>query len=110
MSCEPTVTPDDIDIPALREKYRQERDRRLRRDGQYQYLRTKDEFADSYEADPYTLVAPRAPISEDIDVAVLGGGFTGILAAVHLRKAGVGTFRNIGAKRAICKAWSSAHD
>jgi hypothetical protein len=39
MSCEPTVTPDDIDIPALREKYRQERDRRLRRDGQYQINR-----------------------------------------------------------------------
>ena len=31
--CPPTATPDDIDLPALREKYRQERDKRLRPEG-----------------------------------------------------------------------------
>ena len=95
MSCQPTATPDDIDMATLREKYRQERDRRVRRDGQYQYLRTKDEFADSYEADPYMPVLQRAPIAQDLDVAVLGGGFTGILAGVHLVKAGVTNFKII---------------
>ena len=95
MKCEPTVTPDDLDMAALREKYRRERDRRIRHDGQYQYLRTKDEFADSYEADPYMPVLPRTPIVEDLDVAVLGGGFTGILAGVQLVKAGVTNCRII---------------
>jgi len=95
MKCEPTPTPDDIDLPALREKYRQEREKRMRRDGQYQYVRSKDNHADSYEVDPHLPVMPRAPISEDLDVAVLGAGFTGILAAVSLRKAGVTNFRNI---------------
>jgi cation diffusion facilitator CzcD-associated flavoprotein CzcO len=95
MKCAPTQTPDDIDLPALREKYRQEREKRIRRDGQYQYVRTRDHYADSYEADPYTPVTPRAPLSEDLDVAVLGAGFTGILAAVSLKKAGVTNFRNI---------------
>jgi cyclohexanone monooxygenase len=95
MKCEPSQTPDDIDLPALREKYRHERERRMRRDGQYQYLRTRDDYADSYETDPHTPVAPRAALSEDIDVAVLGGGFTGILAGVSLKKAGVGNFRII---------------
>ena len=95
MKCEPTVTPDDLDMVALREKYRRERDRRIRRDGQYQYLRTKDEFAESYEADPYMPVLPRVPIVEDLDVAVLGGGFTGILAGVQLMKAGVTNCRII---------------
>jgi cyclohexanone monooxygenase len=95
MSCQPTATPDDIDMASLRERYRQERERRVRRDGQYQYLRTKDEFADSYEADPYMPVLPRAPIAQDLDVAVLGGGFTGILAGVHLMKTGISNFKII---------------
>ena len=38
MNCEPTQTPDDIDIPAIREKYRQEHDKRLRPEGQKQYV------------------------------------------------------------------------
>ena len=95
MKCQPSNTPDDIDLPALREKYRAERERRVRRDGQYQYLKTQDDYADSYETDPYTPVAPRAALNDEIDVAVLGGGFTGLLAAVSLRKAGVGNFRVI---------------
>jgi cation diffusion facilitator CzcD-associated flavoprotein CzcO len=40
-------------------------------------------------------VVARAAISEDLDVAILGGGWTGILAAYHLTQAGVTTFRNI---------------
>ncbi|HKU40727.1 MAG TPA: NAD(P)/FAD-dependent oxidoreductase [Polyangiales bacterium] len=95
MTCEPTQTPHDIDIPALREKYRQERDRRLRKDGQQQYLQTRADFADSYEHDPHTPVLPRAPISEDIDVAILGAGWSGLLTAYHLKQRGVSTFRNI---------------
>src|SRR4029077_18283307 len=94
MTCEPTVTPDDIDIPALREKYRKERERRLRPDGQKQYV-TADHFADQSETDPYTPVTPRAAISEDLDVAILGAGWSGVLAAYHLKQAGVSSFRNI---------------
>jgi cyclohexanone monooxygenase len=95
MTCEPTQTPADIDIPALREKYRIERDRRLRPEGQQQYLVTKGEFADQYEIDPHMKVVPRAAISEDLDVAILGAGWSGILAAYHLKQNGVSTFRNI---------------
>jgi cation diffusion facilitator CzcD-associated flavoprotein CzcO len=97
MTCEPTDTPapGDIDIPTLREKYRQERDKRLRREGQSQYVKTEDEFAASYEADPHMPVEPRSPISEHIDVAILGAGFSGIMAGVHLRNAGVTSFRHI---------------
>ena len=95
MKCAPTQTPDEIDLPALRERYRQERERRLRSDTSNQYVRTKDEFAETYEVDPYTPVKQRAPISEDIDLAILGAGFTGILAGVHATKAGIKSFRNI---------------
>ena len=96
MKCAPTQTPEDIDIAALREKYRQERDKRLRTRrpeavscGRSESLRTP------MTADPHMPVVPRDPISEDLDVAILGAGWTGILAAYHLKQAGITTFRNI---------------
>lgn len=96
MTCEqPTQTPQDIDIAALREKYRQEREKRLRPEGSKQYVELEDDFAGYYETDPHTPVVPREPISADIDVAVLGGGFGGLLAGAHLKKAGVEDVRII---------------
>lgn len=97
MTCEPTTVPstEEVDIPALREKYRHERDKRIRPEGQKQYVEAAKDPSHSYEADPHMPIEPRAPLSEDIDVAVLGGGFSGVLAGVHLRNAGVSNFRNI---------------
>jgi cyclohexanone monooxygenase len=97
MKCEPTQTPapEEIDIAAIREKYRYERDKRLRREGQQQYVKTEQDFAASYEADPHVPMQPRAAICEDLDVAILGAGFSGIMAGVHLRNAGVADFRHI---------------
>jgi len=95
MQCAPTQTPEDIDGAALREKYRVERDKRIRPEGQKQYLWPLGDFADNYEADPHMPVVPRDSISEDLDVAILGAGWSGILAGYHLKQAGVSTFRNI---------------
>jgi len=95
MKCAPTHTPDDIDIRSLREKYLHERDKRLRSEGQKQYVRPVGEFADNYESDPHMPVLPRDSISEDLDVAILGAGWSGILAAYHLKQAGVTNVRNI---------------
>lgn len=50
--------PRTFDLDALREKYRQERDRRLRPDGTAQYRRTAGEFG-YYAKDPIRL-APNA--------------------------------------------------
>ena len=97
MNCQPSAcpAPEDVDIPALREKYRQERTLRLRSEGQAQYVRPVDDFAEVYEGDPHMPVAQREPISEDLDVAVLGGGWAGVLTGYQLRKLGVSNFRNI---------------
>jgi cation diffusion facilitator CzcD-associated flavoprotein CzcO len=97
MKCEPTQTPTpgEIDLPAIRERYRLERNRRLRSEGQRQYLKTEEEFAAFYEGDPHMPVVPRSPVVEDVDAAVLGGGFSGIMAGVHLRNAGVTNLRHI---------------
>ena len=95
MKCEPTQTPAEVDIVSLREKYRYERDKRLVREGTNQYVQPTGKFADNYEADPHMPVVPRDPIAEDTDVVIMGGGWSGILAAYHLKQAGVTTFRHI---------------
>lgn len=95
MTCSPTLTPDDIDIPALRERYRHEREKRLRPDGQQQYFRPTGQVAEDYAADPHAPFVPRDPVSEDLDVLVVGAGLGGILAAYHLKQAGIDDIRNI---------------
>jgi len=97
MKCDPTNLPSaaEIDLPNLKERYRQERDKRMRSEGQKQYVRPVDDFSDAYTHDPHTPITPRSAISENIDAVVLGGGFSGVLAGVQLRKAGVADFRCI---------------
>src|SRR5207248_1539698 len=78
-----------FDPDALREKYREERDKRLRVDGNEQYIEVKGVFA-HYVEDPY--VAPgftREPLTDDVEIVVIGGGFGGLLASARLREAGV---------------------
>jgi len=95
--CEPTATPRaaDIDIPALRKRYEQERNKRLRKDGQHQYAEPVGQFANAYESDPHMPVEPRASLSSEIDVVILGAGFCGLLTAIEIKKAGITNFRNI---------------
>ncbi|MCW1427498.1 flavin-containing monooxygenase [Novosphingobium sp. JCM 18896] len=96
--CEPTNVPpaEEIDIPAMKAKYQQERDKRIRREGQEQYAPHEDNLThDTYEHDPFSPVVPRDALAEDVDVAVLGGGWTGLLAAYHLTKQGVTNFKVI---------------
>jgi len=93
MTCKPTRTPDDIDMAALREKYRKERDKRIRPEGNAQYYEVVGDYLDFFEIDPYSPPVARSPIKEDVDVAVLGGGFAGLLTAARLRQAGVSNLR-----------------
>jgi cyclohexanone monooxygenase len=78
-----------FDPNALREKYRVERDRRLRPEGNDQYQEVKDGFA-HFADDPY--IEPgftRAPLADEVDAVVVGGGFGGLLCAARLREAGL---------------------
>ena len=73
-------------LEAARQKYRQERDKRLE-NGPLQYLSLTDEFT-RYEADPRAEEAERAPINEACDVLIVGAGHGGLLAGAEIRKAG----------------------
>jgi len=84
-----------FDPEALREKYRRERDKRLRADGNEQYVEVKGRFAHFLD-DPYATPGfTRAPLADEVEVAVIGGGFGGLLAGARLRQAGVESIRMI---------------
>jgi len=84
-----------FDPAALKQKYLAERDKRLRSDGNEQYREIKGDFA-HYLDDPY--VEPgftRAPLTDEVEVVVIGGGFGGLLAGARLREAGIKDLRMI---------------
>lgn len=84
-----------FDPDVLAEKYLQERDKRLREDGNDQYLEVKGEFSYFVE-DPYTdEKIERSPLEDEVEVIIVGGGFGGMLAAARLREAGIDDFRII---------------
>jgi cation diffusion facilitator CzcD-associated flavoprotein CzcO len=83
-----TETPARIDREALRRKYAEERDKRLRPDGNDQYLRLTGELA-HYLDDPYTPWTERAPRTDHRTVVCVGGGFAGLVTGARLREAGV---------------------
>ena len=85
----------DFDPAALKAKYLEERNKRLRADGNEQYVEIKGDYA-HYLEDPY--VEPgftRAPLTDEVEVVIVGGGFGGLLAGARLREAGVEDVRII---------------
>jgi cation diffusion facilitator CzcD-associated flavoprotein CzcO len=85
----------DFDPDALREKYRHERDQRLRPEANDQYIEITAGFR-HYVDDPH--VDPgftRKPLTDAVDAVIVGGGFGGLLAAARLRESGVKDIRII---------------
>ena len=94
-SCTVEETDHHLDIEALKQRYREERDKRVLPQGENQYLQVSDDLATYYEQDPYSPRIEREALDIEVDAVVLGGGFAGLLAAANLRKQGVGNFRII---------------
>ncbi|MFT5574517.1 MAG: cation diffusion facilitator CzcD-associated flavoprotein CzcO [Bermanella sp.] len=76
-----------IDIAALNQRYAEERAKRLRPDGNNQYLEATGAFA-HYLNDPHAQREERKPVEDEVDVAVIGAGFGGLLCAARLKAAG----------------------
>ncbi len=83
-----------IDKDALRRKYAEERDKRLRPDGNNQYLRLQGQLS-HYLDDPYTPRVERAPKTDHVTFAFIGGGFAGLVTGARLKEAGVDDVRII---------------
>ena len=83
-----------IDKAALLAKYVEERDKRLRADGNAQYLEVKGHLA-HYLEDPYTPRVEREPKIDHVTFAFVGGGFAGLVTGARLVEAGVTDVRII---------------
>jgi cyclohexanone monooxygenase len=94
------------DIEELRAKYARERDRRIRPEGEGQYLEVAGDFAHFADQDPNApQPAPREPLTDRIEVAIIGGGFSGMLAAARLRESGIHDIRIIEAGADFGGTW-----
>jgi len=78
-----------IDKDALLAKYRAERDKRLRADGNAQYVELKGSHLAHYLDDPYTPFVEREPKTDHVTFAFVGGGFAGLVTGARLVEAGV---------------------
>jgi cation diffusion facilitator CzcD-associated flavoprotein CzcO len=85
----------DFNPETLREKYRSERDKRRRDDGNAQYQQVAGDFT-HYVDDPYIdKIIIRDPLEDEVDVIIVGGGFGGLITGARLREAGVKNIRII---------------
>lgn len=65
----------------IRNKYLFERDKRVRTDGSSQYIGIEGALS-HYALDPYAeSVGRRQALVTDVDVAVVGGGYNGLMAS-----------------------------
>ena len=81
-----------FDPAELKAKYRAERDKRLRKDGNEQYVEMAGEYA-HYLEDPYVKPLQRDALADEVDVLIVGGGFSGLLIGARLREAGIEDLR-----------------
>lgn len=88
------MSTDTIDHEAIRERYLAERDKRLREDGNSQYIEPTGRFAHFLE-DPYVKRVEREPLKDEVTVAIIGGGWAGLVTGARLKEAGVTDVRII---------------
>jgi len=88
------VSVTEIDTEAVRARYRAERDKRLRDDGNEQYIEPTGSFG-HYLEDPYITAPEREPMTDEVTFAFIGGGFAGLVAGARLKQAGIDDVRII---------------
>ncbi|MGH9169445.1 MAG: NAD(P)-binding domain-containing protein [Acidimicrobiales bacterium] len=88
----------------LRARYRSERDKRLRDDGNDQYVEPKGRYAHFLD-DPYVTPVEREPIRDEVTVVVVGAGFAGLATGARLKQAGVEDVRIIEGGGDVGGAW-----
>lgn len=94
-----------FDPAALRAKYAQERERRLRPDGIDQYVEIAGAFS-RFGHDPWADPNfARDPIADAVDVAIVGAGFGGLLIGARCKELGVENVRLIDKAADVGGTW-----
>jgi cation diffusion facilitator CzcD-associated flavoprotein CzcO len=78
----------EFDREAVRARYRETRDKRLRPDGPKQYLHLDGQYLHFLDDPWVTEVPEREPVFDEAEVVVIGGGFAGLLTGARLRELG----------------------
>jgi cation diffusion facilitator CzcD-associated flavoprotein CzcO len=89
---------------ALREKYRQERDKRLRSDGNEQYIKPTGKFAKLVK-DRFIGDQQREAKTDEVKVAIIGAGFSGLTMGARLKEAGIDDIRLIDSAGDVGGVW-----
>ncbi len=84
----------DLSPAELQAKYAAEREKRLRPDGAAQY-REPEEVFDDFDRDPYVAWTARDPVVEQVEVAIIGAGIGGLMAAARLMEQNITSIRVI---------------
>lgn len=93
MSTKKSPSTEEIDLEAIRAKYRDERLRRMN-DDRGVFVAPSGDFS-RFEEDPYTERVERDPVTDEMDAVIIGGGWAGLLVGAKLRKAGFERIRII---------------
>ncbi len=88
----------------LQAKYRAERDKRIRPEGAGQYIAPTGKFAELF-ADTYAEPAARDAVTDDVEVAIVGAGFSGLVTGARLKQAGVSDVRLIDRAGDVGGVW-----
>jgi len=96
--------PTHIDREALQAKYRSEREKRLRPEGNDQYIEPTGPFAHFLD-DCYAEPIDRAPVFDEVAFVIIGGGFSGLVTGARLNQAGITDVRIIEGGGDVGGAW-----
>lgn len=97
-----------FDHDAIREKYQAERDKRVRTDGEAQFnaVDVSGEYAEYLTHDPFApQPEPREALTDTIEVAIVGGGWVGLMLGARLTQQGVTDFRIIDSAADFGGTW-----
>ena len=89
---------------SLRDRYRLERDKRVRPDGNSQYIEPTGRFAHFLD-DPYVPRVDRAPLTDEVTFAFIGGGFAGLVTGARVKQAGIDDVRIVEGGGDVGGAW-----
>jgi cation diffusion facilitator CzcD-associated flavoprotein CzcO len=92
----------DIDPEVVRAKYLEERDKRR---AVPRLSRPMTGSLAHYLTDPYMQATEREPVSDEVDVVIVGAGFGGLLTAATLMNAGVKRVRLIDTAGDVSGTW-----
>jgi cation diffusion facilitator CzcD-associated flavoprotein CzcO len=96
---------DTYDPESVRAKYLAERDKRLVPGRADIRDLTTDERFTHYRDDPFTPVTDRPPVTDEVEVVIVGGGIAGVTAGAKLRQAGIEGIRIIDEAGGIGGTW-----